>query len=80
MRALGSRRDATAVKVGVLRSDFDLYDAALVSLTARHQAALTSAIRAGDDELGGWSLLPVAVLALAAVVIGGVAPRLWEFH
>jgi hypothetical protein len=77
----GGRHDAIVLRMGSASQDFAAYDSALVSLTAIHQKAFTSAISEGDDALSGWNLvLPVAAIVIALLVLAGVRPRLSEFR
>jgi hypothetical protein len=72
---------AIAVRTGDSLTDFDRYDAALSSLIEVHQATFAGAVSTGDGALGGWDArLPAAVLLVAALIIAGVAPRLWEYR
>jgi hypothetical protein len=84
---LGGNRQREAIEVRMGRTagssihDFDDYDRALVSLIGIHQNTFDTAIRAGDDALGGWNwLLPGAAVLIAALVLAGVRPRLSEFR
>ena len=66
--------------------DFDQYDQAVVSLISGHRGTFDHTIRAGDRELGrsvlgNWaSLLPLAALVAAVLVIAGVWARLAEYR
>jgi hypothetical protein len=81
----GRRRDAvelrTGGRAGSSAQDFEAYDRALTSLIALHRDAFSGAIRDGDHRLGGWNVaLPGAAIAIAALVLAGVRPRLSEFR
>jgi hypothetical protein len=77
----GGRHAAIVLRMDTASRDFASYDQSLVSLTAIHQKAFTDAIRAGDDELGGWNVgLPVAAVVLVLLILVGVRPRLSEFR
>ncbi|MFC6880319.1 MULTISPECIES: hypothetical protein [Actinomadura] len=83
LAAGGDRAGAIALRMdrGKAIHDFDAYDAALRSLTATHQAAFDGAIKAADDGLDGWTVLPpAAAVVIAALTIAGVRPRLAEFR
>ena len=86
----GHSRQAIAVLTGQTAGspgyDFDRYDQAIVSLISLHRQAFDQAVRTGDQDLGrsvlgSWaSLLPVAALGVALLVIAGVRPRLAEYR
>lgn len=77
----GGRHTAIALRMDRTSRDFGTYDQSLVALTAIHQKAFASAIKEGDDGLGGWSVgLPVAAIVIAILVLVGVRPRLSEFR
>jgi hypothetical protein len=84
MRALaatGQGPAAIAVRTGDSLRDFDQYDAALTSLIGVHQDTFAAAVRTGDNALNGWDVLLLAsVLVAGALVVAGVAPRLWEYR
>ncbi|WP_433331526.1 hypothetical protein [Spirillospora sp. CA-294931] len=62
-------------------SSFDAYDKALTDLAETHRRAFEKSIKAGDDGLRGWTLIPpIAVLVIAGLVLVGVRPRLAEFR
>ncbi|MFC4588579.1 hypothetical protein [Sphaerisporangium corydalis] len=74
----GDRLPAIQAAMG---SAFGSYDEALVKLTALHREAFDTAVREGDDALGGWTLVPpVAVLAAVLLILIGVRPRLAEYR
>lgn len=79
--ARGQGKAAIDVRTGDSLGDFDKYDAALQSLIGVHQRTFAGAVRAGDSALNGWDVLPLAsLLAAAALIVAGVAPRLWEYR
>ena len=84
MRALAASdqlQAAIALRTGASLTDFDRYDAALSSLIGVHQGTFAGAVSAGDRALGGWdAVLPAAVLLVAALIIAGMVPRLWEYR
>ena len=84
MRALaagGQLQSAIAVRTSDSLTDFDCYDSALSSLIQVHQETFAGAVSTGDGALGGWDVtLPAAVLLAAALIIAGVATRLWEYR
>jgi hypothetical protein len=61
---------------------FTQYDNALVALIAINQRAFTGAIRAGQQDMTGWTwLIPgAAVVLISILVIAGVRPRLAEYR
>ncbi|MFC4536193.1 hypothetical protein [Sphaerisporangium dianthi] len=74
----GSRRAAVGQAMGPA---FASYDEALVKLTSLHHQAFESAVREGDDALGGWNWVPpAAALAVILLVLIGVRPRLAEYR
>jgi hypothetical protein len=80
-RSDGGRHAAIVLRMDTASRDFGTYDQALVSLTALHQKAFESAIRAGDEGLSGWNVgLPAAAMVIAVLVLLGVRPRLSEFR
>ena len=84
MRALAATGQGPAAidfRTGELLRDFDQYDAALQALIGVHQRTFAGAVRAGDSALNGWDVLPlVSLLVAAALIVAGVAPRLWEYR
>jgi hypothetical protein len=81
LAATGQGTAAIAVRTGDSLRDFDQYDAALESLVGVHQDTFAGAVRTGDRALNGWDVVPLAsVLLAAALVVAGVAPRLWEYR
>ncbi|GAA3846358.1 protein kinase G-activating protein GlnX [Sphaerisporangium flaviroseum] len=74
----GRQRDAVRQVMGPA---FGAYDEALVDLTALHRKAFDSAVREGDDALGGWNVVPpAAALAAILLILIGVRPRLAEYR
>ncbi|MGH3241905.1 MAG: hypothetical protein ACRDNL_16140 [Spirillospora sp.] len=56
-------------------------DDALDARVVRHQVVVNRMVRGGEDTLRPWTwLLPVSALAIAALVVGGVWPRLAEYR
>ena len=85
MAAGGNRAGAIRLRMGHGSTGaitaFREYDEALVRQTAVHRAAFDGAIRSADGGLRGWTVLPLAgVLAIGALVLAGVRPRLAEFR
>lgn len=74
----GTRVEAIRTAMG---SSFGSYDEAVVKLTALHREAFDTAVREGDDALGGWTVVPpAAALAAALLILIGVRPRLAEYR
>jgi hypothetical protein len=81
LAASGQGKAAIDVRTGDSLRDFDQYDAALQSLIGVHERTFAGAVRAGDSALNGWDVLPLAsLLVAAALIVAGVAPRLWEYR
>ncbi|WUH99825.1 hypothetical protein OHR68_41120 [Spirillospora sp. NBC_00431] len=60
---------------------FRQQDDALDARVVRHQVVVNRMVRGGEDTLRPWAwLLPVSALAIAALVVGGVWPRLAEYR
>jgi hypothetical protein len=81
----GRLRDAvnldTGVAPGQSNADFAAYDKALVATAAINQKYFDDAIRQGEDGLSGWTVIaPIALLVIAGLALGGVAPRLAEYR
>jgi RNA polymerase sigma factor (sigma-70 family) len=87
MRAAAEDGDlATAIdiRMGVAHAEegvFPAYTEALDGLIELHQEEFTSGIERGDAALSPWTWgLPVGALALLALVVVGVRPRLAEYR
>jgi hypothetical protein len=82
--AKGDRRGAIELRMGRESgaiSTFDDYDTRLTRLIEEHQEEFDQAIKAGDDGLRRWDVLPpAAVLVVAGLILAGVRPRLAEFR
>jgi hypothetical protein len=81
----GQTRDAiafcTSYAPGASNYAFDQYDKALAALIAINQNAFTAAIDDGRHDLRGWSFIPwLAGLAILALTVGGVVPRITEYR
>ncbi|MFI0354556.1 hypothetical protein [Actinomadura sp. 9N407] len=81
----GRRDEAIALRMrresGGAIDAFERYDRELVALSTLHRQRFQEAIRAADGGLRGWTMLPpLAALALAVLIVGGVRPRLAEFR
>jgi hypothetical protein len=60
---------------------FREHDAGLDALTGRRQVVVNRMVRGGERAVRPWPwLLPVAGVAIAALVVGGVWPRLAEYR
>ncbi|GAA4139108.1 hypothetical protein [Actinomadura keratinilytica] len=84
LAAAGDRRAAIELRMGRQSgaiTAFDTYDQQLTLLIQAHRDEFDRAVRAGDDGLGGWDVLPpAAALAVAGLILAGVRPRLAEFR
>jgi hypothetical protein len=84
--AQGSLRDAiefdTGTALGYSSYNLGRYDQALAHLISLKQQVFDQAVRAGTDDLTGWSdLLPAVVVVLIVGLLGvGVWPRLAEYR
>ncbi|WAE73176.1 hypothetical protein OUQ99_29160 [Streptomonospora nanhaiensis] len=80
----GDLDSAVAVRMEIAHAEdgaFRAYEQALDELTGQHKEAFTAGIARGDSALAPWSwLLPVGALALLALVVLGVRPRLAEYR
>ncbi|MEE2049086.1 hypothetical protein [Nocardiopsis tropica] len=80
----GDLDSAVAVRMEIAHAEdgaFRAYEQALDELTGQHKAAFTAGIARGDSALAPWSwLLPAGALALLALVVLGVRPRLAEYR
>lgn len=82
--ASGRLRDAiafcTSYAPGASNYAFDQYDKASASLIAINQNAFNAAIDDGRHDLRGWQFIPwIAVLAMLALTVAGVVPRITEY-
>ena len=60
---------------------FDQYDKSLAALIAINQNAFAGAIDGGRHDLRGWPLIPwIAGLAILALTVGGIVPRVTEYR
>ncbi|RJL32623.1 hypothetical protein [Bailinhaonella thermotolerans] len=83
MRALAEERrgEAVALRLGALEKAYDDYDARLADAARRYVAVFEGAVREGEDALRDVTFpLPIAVIAAAALLVGGVGPRLGEYR
>jgi hypothetical protein len=87
MRAAATEGDlegAIDERMGIAHSEdgvFRVYVVALDDLTELHQGAFTEGIERGDRALSPWTwALPVGTVALLALVVLGVRPRLAEYR
>ncbi len=88
MRALsrqGRIQDAvrfnTAYTPGNSNYDFDRYDRSLDSLIGLNRSYFQRSIAAGEDDIGGWSLIPwAAMIAVIVLAAAGIRPRLAEYR
>jgi hypothetical protein len=80
----GDLEGAIDERMGIAHSEdgvFREYVVALDDLTELHQGAFTEGIERGDRALSPWTwALPVGTLALLALVVLGVRPRLAEYR
>jgi hypothetical protein len=81
----GQLRDAiafcTSYAPGASNYAFDQYDKALATLIAINQNAFTAAIDNAQHDLRGWSFIPwLAGLAILALTVAGVVPRITEYR
>lgn len=81
----GQLRDAiafcTSYAPGASNYAFDQYDKALAALIAINQNAFNGAIAGGRHDLRGWPFIPwVAGLAILALTVGGIVPRITEYR
>lgn len=57
------------------------YESALSGWTKINQDAFDHAIKAGQDELSGWTLIPLgALFAVLLLALAGIRPRLAEYR
>lgn len=71
----------TGYAAGQSNADFGRYDAALTGWIRINQDAFDGAVRAGRDDLAGWTVIPVVlVVAVAGLIIAGIRPRLAEYR
>jgi hypothetical protein len=76
----GKRAEAIAAR-GAATEDFAVYDRSLQSLIGLHQKEFDEAVKDGDDGTSGWyTVLPIAGVAIALLVLIGVRPRLAEYR
>lgn len=80
----GDQAAAIDIRMGVANAEdgvFPAYAEALDGLIELHQEEFTAGIARGDAALSPWSWgLPVGALALLALVVVGVRPRLAEYR
>jgi lipopolysaccharide export LptBFGC system permease protein LptF len=81
----GQLRDAiafcTSYAPGESNYAFDQYDKALAALIAINQNAFASAIAGGRNDLRGWQVVPwITGLAILALSVGGIVPRITEYR
>ncbi|WP_433139613.1 hypothetical protein ACQPZ8_39520 [Actinomadura nitritigenes] len=83
MRALvdGGQKEQAAAARGAATADFTRYDKDMQSLIGIHWGAFQQAVKDGEDGTGGWyAILPVAGIAIVALALAGVRPRLAEYR
>jgi hypothetical protein len=77
----GSIAFATGYTAGQSNADFGRYDDALTGWIKINQNAFDDAVKAGHDDLTGWTVIPaVTVLAVMGLIITGIRPRLAEYR
>ncbi|TDD69364.1 hypothetical protein E1293_36010 [Actinomadura darangshiensis] len=77
----GDRRDQAVAARGAAAADFTEYDRSLQGLSGIHGKAFDEAVKDGDGGTGGWyAVLPIAGVAIAALVLLGARPRLAEYR
>ncbi|WP_433698797.1 hypothetical protein [Nocardiopsis sp. CA-288880] len=75
--AVAARMEVAHAEDGTFRA----YEDALDALAMEHRAEFNEGIERGDDALAPWAwLLPAGTLALFALVLLGVRPRLAEYR
>ena len=71
----------TSYAPGASNYAFDQYDKSLAALIAINQKAFTGAIDDGRSDLRGWQFVPwIAGLAILALIVIGVVPRITEYR
>ncbi|TDC59434.1 hypothetical protein E1200_32095 [Actinomadura sp. GC306] len=76
----GKRAEAISAR-RTAADDFAVYDRSLQNLIGLHQKEFDEAVQDGDDGTSGWyTVLPLAGIAIALLVLAGVRPRLAEYR
>jgi hypothetical protein len=60
---------------------FEQYDKALTAIISINQKAFYGAIRTGEQQLGGWGVIPgIGALLAIALLLMGIRPRMAEYR